>query len=76
MIITRISTVTDELVSAFERLIPQSFVSAAKSGDRHWFLRILRFYWSSVSGQVKSPSQAFGVIVYRVPTGIRAYIEM
>jgi ribosomal protein S18 acetylase RimI-like enzyme len=79
MIITRISTVTDELVSAFERLIPQLKLSYPPL--KRWEIEALVSSDSSILLVVRYPDELAPIagfltlIVYRVPTGIRAYIE-
>lgn len=79
MIITKITTVTDELVSAFERLIPQLKLSYPPITRQE--IEELVSSDSSILLIVRYPDELAPIvglltlIVYRVPTGIRAHIE-
>jgi ribosomal protein S18 acetylase RimI-like enzyme len=79
MFIIRVTAVTDELVEAFERLLPQlrlSFPAPAREE-----MEALVSSTSSILLVARYPdgnSPIHGIltlIVYRVPTGIRAHVE-
>ncbi len=79
MFIARATAVTDELYSAFERLLPQlKFSYSAPSREE---IEALVASGSSILlvaryPQASDPIAAFlTLIVYRVPTGMRAHIE-
>lgn len=79
MFIVRATAVTDELVSAFERLIPQLKLNAPPPTREE--LGALLSSASSILLVVRYPDEQADIlgmltlIVYRVPTGIRARIE-
>ena len=79
MFIVRATAVTDELVSAFERLIPQLKLNASPPTREE--LGALLSSTSSILLIARYPDDQADIlgmltlIVYRVPTGIRARIE-
>ena len=79
MFIVRATAVTDELVSAFERLIPQLKLNASPPTREE--LGALLSAASSILLIARYPDEQADIlgmltlIVYRVPTGIRARIE-
>ena len=79
MFIVRATAVTDELVSAFERLIPQLKLNASPPTREE--LGTLLSSTSSILLVARYPDEQADIlgmltlIVYRVPTGIRARIE-
>lgn len=79
MFIVRATTLTEELYSAFERLLPQlKFSYSAPSRQE---IETLLGSDSSILLVVHYPDQTAPIagfltlIVYRVPTGVRAHIE-
>ena len=79
MFIVRVTAVTDELVSAFERLIPQLKLSFPPPTREELERLIASDSCVLLTARYPDPSaEITGVltlIVYRVPTGIRARIE-
>ena len=79
MIIFKVTVVTDELVDAFGRLIPQLKLSYPPLTQRE--IEALVSSASSILLVVRYPDELAPIaglltlIVYRVPTGIRAHIE-
>ncbi|MBN1451978.1 MAG: GNAT family N-acetyltransferase [Anaerolineales bacterium] len=79
MFIVRVTAVTDELVSAFERLIPH--LKLASPPPTREELEALISANSSILLIARYPDEQadivgmLALIVYRVPTGIRARIE-
>lgn len=79
MFIARATAVTDELVDAFERLIPQLKLSYPALTRRE--MEALVSSASSILLVARDPDDSAPIvgiltlIVYRVPTGIRARIE-
>ena len=79
MFIVRATAVTDELVSAFERLIPQLKLNASPPTREE--LGALLSSASSILLVARYPDDQADIvgmltlIVYRVPTGVRARIE-
>ncbi len=79
MFIARVTAVTDELVGAFERLLPQLKPSFPAPSRKE--MEALVFSTSSILLVARYPdgsSPIVGIltlIVYRVPTGIRAHVE-
>lgn len=79
MFIVRVTAVTDELVSAFERLIPQLKLTVPPPAREE--LERLVASDSSVLLAARYPDGSapiagmLALIVYRVPTGIRARVE-
>jgi ribosomal protein S18 acetylase RimI-like enzyme len=79
MFIARVSAVTDELIDAFERLIPQLKLTVPPPSSRE--IEALVSSKSSVLLIARDPDElapiagALTLIVYRVPTGIRARVE-
>jgi ribosomal protein S18 acetylase RimI-like enzyme len=79
MFVVRVTAVTDELVAAFERLVPQLKVSFPSPTRRD--LEALISSGSSILLVARYPDELAAIagiltlIVYRVPTGIRARIE-
>ena len=79
MFIVRATAVTDELVSVFERLIPQLKLNASPPTREE--LGALLSAASSILLIARYPDEQADIlgmltlIVYRVPTGIRARIE-
>ena len=79
MFITKVTTVTDELVSAFAHLIPQLKLTYPPPGWQE--LDVLLSSNSSTLLAARYPDENAAIagiltlIVYRVPTGTRARIE-
>jgi ribosomal protein S18 acetylase RimI-like enzyme len=79
MFIVRATAVTNELVSAFERLIPQLKLNSPPPTREE--MEALVSASSSILLIARYPDEQAGIvgmltlIVYRVPTGIRARIE-
>lgn len=79
MFIVRASAATDELLAAFERLIPQLKLTVSPPSRRE--VEALLSSDSSVLLVARYPDElalivgVLTLIVYRVPTGIRARIE-
>jgi ribosomal protein S18 acetylase RimI-like enzyme len=79
MFIARVTAVTDEVIEAFERLLPQLKPSFPPLSRRE--MEVLVSSTSSILLLVRYPddsSPILGIltlIVYRVPTGIRARVE-
>src|SRR3990172_7604746 len=79
MFIVRATAVTDELIGAFERLIPQLKLSFPAPSQRE--IEALVSSGSSILLVARFPDEQAPIsgiltlIVYRVPTGIRARIE-
>ena len=77
VIVEEATAVTDELVDAFRRLIPQLSKSSPPPGDRELealvnapgtFLLVARDGDTNVVGSLT-------LVVFRIPTGMRAWIE-
>jgi ribosomal protein S18 acetylase RimI-like enzyme len=79
MFIARVTTVTDELVDAFARLLPQLKLSYPSLSRRE--MEALVSSSASILLIVRYPDDSSPIvgiltlIVYRVPTGIRARVE-
>jgi ribosomal protein S18 acetylase RimI-like enzyme len=79
MFIVRVSAVTDELIDAFERLIPQLKLTVPPPSRRE--IEALVSSKSSILLVARDPDElapiagVLTLIVYRVPTGIRARVE-
>jgi ribosomal protein S18 acetylase RimI-like enzyme len=79
MFIVRVSAVTDELIDAFERLIPQLKLTVPPPSRRE--IEALVSSKSSILLIARDPDElapiagVLTLIVYRVPTGIRARVE-
>ena len=79
MFIARVSAVTDELINAFERLIPQLKLTVPPPSRRQ--VDALVSSKSSILLIARDPDElapiagVLTLIVYRVPTGIRARVE-
>jgi ribosomal protein S18 acetylase RimI-like enzyme len=79
MFIARVSAVTDELIDAFERLIPQLKLTVPPPSHRE--VDALVSSKSSILLIARDPDElapiagVLTLIVYRVPTGIRARVE-
>jgi ribosomal protein S18 acetylase RimI-like enzyme len=79
MFIDRATTVTDELVEAFERLIPQLKLSISLPSRQE--IETLLASNASILLTARYPNSGSPIVgiltlvVYRVPTGIRARIE-
>ncbi len=79
MFIARVSAVTDELIGAFERLIPQLKLTVPPPSRRE--IEALVSSKSSILLIARDPDElapiagVLTLIVYRVPTGIRARVE-
>ena len=79
MFIARVSAVTDELIDAFERLIPQLKLTVPPPSRRQ--VDALVSSKSSILLIARDPDElapiagVLTLIVYRVPTGIRARVE-
>lgn len=79
MFIARATTVTDELVEAFERLIPQLKLSVPPLSRRE--IEALVSSVSSILLVARFPDSLAPIagiltlVIYRVPTGIRARVE-
>jgi ribosomal protein S18 acetylase RimI-like enzyme len=78
MIIERVTTVSDELIAAFARLIPQ--LTDHPAPDREMIQRLIDSRSSIVliaraDDPPRSIAGALTLILYLVPTGVRARIE-
>jgi ribosomal protein S18 acetylase RimI-like enzyme len=79
MFIVRATAVTDELIDAFERLIPQLKLTVPPPSRRE--IEALVSSKSSILLIARDPDElapiagVLTLIVYRVPTGIRARVE-
>jgi ribosomal protein S18 acetylase RimI-like enzyme len=77
--VTPVAEVDDELVAAFARLVPQ-LSSSAPPLDRHAIVSIVAAPCTTVliardPGQGGAVVGALTLVVFRIPTGIRAWIE-